>query len=404
MHLLLCILCLFTVHCVVFGKQINIGFINEARSVFLDKAISFDENIQQKKLRALALDLVLGELKKSHPNTSFRVKDCSSILDKNKVLNFDNAIETLIHNDNIHIFLGPFSSENLNYPHVRKTIENKNVAFVSLPNLYFLRKLKNYYTPLEWSDVGIKLAFDESKKSFKTNYPLKIAAFLLNSDSSRDTYDVVKKMVPSVFEKHLFQVPELLSYTNKLDEKIKEVLAYNPDIILNSNFNEISLDIVARTMKEGFQGVFLDSNTWGCGPIIKNYFKSKMKDLETTSVGYKSSQFICPEDTLKDEKDFRIKILQREAYYYSEIGLLYKTLKHTLNAIIKSSLPITRENIHKIIQDNSYFNGFSGVHFNLFKRKDSPEFLSLYKLFFQKEFIIKKIPNPIDIKNKDEKH
>ena len=398
MHFLLLFL---MVHLTVIGKQINIGFISEETTTYIDKSVSFDENLQKKKLRKLALSLVIEELKKNSPNVLFQVKDY--FLSINRSSDFPNNVEKAIKDDNIHFFLGPFNSENIKYPQVKKTIENKNIAFVSLPNLHSLRKLNNYYTPLEWSDVGLKLAFDEIKKSFKERYPLKIAAFILNSDLSKDSYEIIEKIVPSVFAKYVFQIPGFLSYTNNLDEKIKEVLAYKPDIILNANFNEVSLDIVERAMQNGFQGFFLDSNTWGCSQIIQNYFKSKLENLKITSIGYSFDQIVCPDDAWNDEKDFRIKILQKEAYYYSEIGLLYKALKHILTKVTQSTLLVSRENIHKIIQNNSYFKGFSGTQFNLFKRKDSPEFLNFYKFFFQKEFAIRKVSGPIDTKRNKKK-
>ena len=192
------------------------------------------------------------------------------------------------------------------------------------------------------------------------------------------------------------QVNPVLSYKDNLDSKIKEIISFKPNLFLNSNETTVSMSIIQKLLESGFKGVFIDAgsgadDSWGCGRTIVKYQRAVLKNNKNKAIGYSSSQNACYKDYHEDEKEFRKEVLDKDEYYYTYIGLFYKMTKHILESILKSKLPVNRKNVHKIIKANSFFRGFSGNRFNLYKTKDSPEFLHIYKHHFQKDFYFENV-------------
>ena len=143
---------------------------------------------------------------------------------------------------------------------------------------------------------------------------------------------------------------------------------------------------------------FIDTGTWPCSRTFFERSKDYLKNMTKPSIGLTVRQKKCYMDLKKDEKEFRNALIENDDKYYSMSGLLYKTLTHVLSIVFKSNLPINGNNIHKIIKENPYFKGFSDESYNLYKTKDSPEFLSIYKYQFKKYLTIEKVSIEILVK------
>lgn len=384
----------------LYSKTVNFA-------VFNDDMVSYEkssDDTHYKNQRMLAFEILKKELQKQYPKFKIRFKYFFYDLADSRA-KLKRTLEVLQSDKSIDVVLGPFNNDIFFSPTLINNIHNGDLPFLSFVHLSGLRSVNNYYTPFEWSDTRFKtlLNYLKDKKILKDNIKtLKMGVFSHANDSlSRDSYEVAYKILgkKNVFEQTLFHnksdIDFSLDYTKGLDKKITAMLNYHPEIIMLSNNNQISSDIISRVVKGGYENTFISLGTWGCVDtsklIFQDIFQKTPASLKAT--GYSVYQLACPQHMLSDEKSFFARIIEEDGRYYLETGVLYKTLKHILDIIFQSPLPISRKNIHKIIQNNSYFKGFSGTHFNLYKTKDHPEFIRIYKFNFQKEFSIEEVTN-----------
>ena len=265
--------------------------------------------------------------------------------------------------------------------------------------------MNNYFTPYEWNDTRTKLAFDVAKRILKKDNP-KIGAFVqVTDDHSMDSYEYIKNFITDdVYAIKLVHAKsdQYWNYKYKLDDNIKKMLAFSPDIILNSNskdLDEITETILYKMTDRGFKGVFIDTGSWGCSESSISRYLNTYKKTKGASTGISVSHKKCFKYYESEEKKFRNKIIHKDDKYYSNSGLFYKTLRHVLVSILNSPLELNSNNIKKIIMNHPYFQGFSHTNYSLYKKKDSPEFLSIYKYYFRKDFRLENISNKKLIKD-----
>ena len=372
-----------------FSREIIVGVINDNPHYY---TLFHNNTIKKQKIDVITL--VKNELKRAfkYDTVTFKYID----YDDGNLFKASKDIEKQIKSIKPHIIFGPYSFKILYY--LKDTIRRNKIPFVSHDNSLNLRNLDNDYTPYEWNDTITKLAIDTAKKILKKNH-LKIGAFVqVTDDYSKDTFETAKEYLKEdkIFTIKLLhsRVKDYWSYKYKLDSEISKMIDYAPDVLLNPNSmdsEKISYSIIIKMMEKGFKGIFLDTGSWGCSELSISRNKIIFKNVHESAIGISVAHKKCFSYFGRDEKNFRNKILTNDDKYYSSTGLFYKTLSHVLSSILESHLPINSSNIQKIIQKNSYFKGFSGKHYNLFKKKDSPEFLYIYKFYFEKNFRIENL-------------
>ena len=371
-----------------FSREIIIGVINDGPHHY---SLHYNHSIKRQK--SYVIKIIKSDLKRKfkHDILTFKYID----YDDSNFFAAAKAIKKQITSIRPHIIFGPYSYKVLHY--LKDTIRNSKIPFVSQISYSSLRNLKNFYTPFEWNDVALKLNINKAKELMDKKKP-KIGAFVqINDDLSVDAYESAKRYLKNdlfVIKLVHSQSKKYWQYEYKLDDDIKNMIKYSPDIILNPNsqdINQISFDLSLKMTNQGFNGIFIDSESWPCSRYLIETYKEKFSKTKAQSIGISAAQLKCPQDWEQDEKKFRMEILQNEEQYYPSSGLFYKTLKHVLNSILESHLPISSSNIQKIIQKNSFFKGFSNEKFNLYKTKDSPEFLNIYKYYFEKNFRIENL-------------
>ena len=371
-----------------FSREIVVGVINDGPHANYP---AWNSTIKRQKSDVITL--VKKELKRNFKNDTVTFKYID--YDESNLFKASKDIEEQIKTLKPHIIFGPYSYKLLYY--LKDTIQKSNIPFISHNRYSGLRYLGNYYTPFEWNDVSIKLTLEKAKKMVKKVKP-KIGAFVIVTDDySKDTYESVRKYVKD--EIYTIKITHSKSekywtYKHKLDEDIKKMLEYSPDIILNPNsqdLDKISFEIILKMINKAYKGIFIDSSSWGCSVITLDNYRNFFKHSKGQSTGLFAQQLKCFPDYEQDEKNFRNSVLHNDDKYYSSTGIFYKTLKHILTSILKSKLQVNSNNIQKIIQNNSYFKGFSNAEFNLYKKKDSPEFLTIYKYYFEKNFLLENL-------------
>ena len=381
-----------------FSREIIVGVINDGPHYY----DTFHNNtiIRQK---ADVITLVKKELKRKFKHDTLTFKFIK--YDASNLYKAAKTIEEKIKSIKPHIIFGPFLNKTVS--HLAGYIRSSKIPFISHSYYSNLRHLENYYTPFEWNDTYTKLTLDKAKKITYNNNP-KIGAFVfVTNDFSKDAYDSARKFLKN--DLHNIKLVHSKSkkywnYKHKLNKEISKMMHYSPDIVLNANSMDmqmISINIILKMMEKGFKGMFLDTGSWGCSELSLERYRNHFKNVKGRSTGLSSTQLKCFQDLGQDEKKFRNKILHNDDKYYTSTGLFYKTLKHVLNSILESHLPINSSNIQKIIQKNSFFKGFSYGKFNLYKTKDSPEFLNIYKYYFEKNFRIERLSEKDSNNNKD---
>ena len=375
----------------LFSKDFVIGVINDSPNYY-----DFTHNNRIKRQKASVLNFIKNQLEKKYKKTNIVIKYLD--YDNENLTTAAKTVESHINKFKPDIIFGPFSFHSMYF--LKDALEKSGVPFISYCYSSDLKSLKNHYTPFEWKDVLMKLSLDETKKLIGKENP-KVGAFVLVTDEhSKNSYEAAKKYLKTDIHTVKFihsRSQEYWDYKNKLNKEIDKMLSYKPDIVINSNsidLQEISTSIILEMLKKGYKGIFVDSGTWGCSKNALDEIKQSYKDVSGKAIGITVRQKKCFQDFGEDEKKFRNLLLDSEGRYYSSSGLFYKTVNHVLDAILKSKLPINAKNINAIIKKNSYFEGFSNEKYNLFKTKDSPEFLNIYKYNFGKNFSVEKLPNP----------
>lgn len=374
---------------IFYGKEIVVAMINDNPHFYYPS-----HNSTMKRQKTDVINLLKRELKKQFKNDTiiFLYID----YDDSNLFKASKSIERQIKEIKPHVIFGPYLYKTISY--LKDYIEKSNIPFIASSYYSSLRNLNNYFTPYEWNDTRTKLAFDVAKRILKKDNP-KIGAFVqVTDDYSKDTFETVKEYLKEdkIFTIKLLhsRVKDYWSYKYKLDNEISKMIDYAPDVLLNPNSmdsEKISYSIIIKMIEKGFKGIFLDTGSWGCSELSISRNKSIFKNVHESAIGISVAHKKCFSYFGRDEKNFRNKILTNDDKYYSSNGLFYKTLRHVLSSILESHLPINSSNIQKIIQKNSYFKGFSGKHYNLFKKKDSPEFLYIYKFYFEKNFRIENL-------------
>ena len=396
---MLVIFLFFASYC-LYSQDLVLGVINDNPNYY-----DFSNNNRIKRQKVSVLNFIKSKLEKKYKNTHITVKYLD--YDNEHLDKAANTIKNQINKHKPNIIFGPFSFHSIYF--LKDTLEKSGIPFVSFCYSSDLKTLKNHYTPFEWKDVLIKLAIDKSIKITDKENP-KVGAFVLVTDEhSKDSYASAKKYLKT--DIHTSKIihsrsQEYWNFKNKLDKEIDKMIAFSPDIVINANsidLQEISTSIILKMLKKGFKGVFVDSGTWGCSKNSLDETKQSYKHVSGKSIGISTRQKKCFKDFGEDEKIFRNIFLDSEGRYYSSSGLFYKTVKHVLESILKSGLPINSKNINNVIQQNSYFEGFSNEKFNLYKTKDSPEFLHIYKYNFEKNFSVEKLENPYVLEKKNKK-
>ena len=373
-----------------FSKEIVVGVINDNPHYF-----EHHHNGTMKRQKTAVINIVKKELEKKFKHSKITIRYID--YDDSKLSTAAKVIQKQIKSFKPDIIFGPFLDKTFYF--LEKTIEKSKVPFLAFTHTSALKKLQNYYTPFEWDNVSVKLILEKAKKMLKKEH-LKIGVFVQLTDvHSTDTYSNVMDYV----DDELFAVKfvhsktqDYWSYKNKLDDDIKKMSNFSPDIIFNANSNdveEISSQLIIKMIDKGFTGIFVDTGTWPCSEMYFERARKYLKNIQKTTFGLAARQKVCFMNIKKDEKDFRNFFVENDDKYYSSSGLLYKMLTHVLSSLLKSPLKITAVNTHKILQENPYFKGFSGEEYALYKTKDSPEFLNIYKYHFQKDLLIEKIPN-----------
>lgn len=382
----------------LFSKDFVIGVINDSPNYY-----DFTHNNRIKRQKASVLNFIKSKLEKKYNKTNIVIKYLD--YDNENLVTAAKTVESHINKFKPDIIFGPFSFHAMYF--LKNTLEKSGIPFISFCYSSDLKSLKNHYTPFEWKDVAMQLSLDEAKKVIGIDNP-KIGAFVLVTDQhSKDSYESAKKYLKT--DIHTVKIihsrsQDYWDYKNKLNKEIDKMLLYKPDIVINANsidLDEISSEIILKMLNKGYKGIFIDTGTWGCSKNALDEIKQSYKDAKGKALGISARQKKCFQDFGEDEKKFRNLLLDSEGRYYSSSGLFFKTVNHVLNAILKSKLPINAKNINIIIEKNSYFEGFSNEKYNLYKTKDSPDFLNIYKYNFGKNFSVEKLPNPYVIeKNK----
>lgn len=405
--LILSILCI-SAHCKSNNfKVINIGLLDHNPNTF-NEPRHFDKKEDAtilSNLRNIYLEIIKSELKLKYPNSEINIKNFSNYVSDFRVFNLKSVINNAIQNNDIHLFFGGFNNDFFTYPQVKKAINEAGVAIIGFSSLSNLRSLKNYYTPYEWSDTMIKTALGAALTDLNKEKELRPAAVIINNPWSKIAFtNTQESFNDKIFYRRLIQVNPVLSYKDNLDAKVNDIISYKPSIIVNPNGTIISISVIIKLLKKGFNGIFLDNDTWGCGRTTERHQRTLFENTQNKAIGYSAFQNACYKDYLDDEKKFRQKVLDKDEYYYTNIGLFYKMTKHILESVLKSKLPVNRDNVHKIIKANSFFKGFSGNRYNLYKTKDSPEFLRVYKFYFQKDFFFENVTKELMNSKTKKKH
>ena len=390
---------LFLIVCTnLLSENIVVGVINDSPNYY-----DFTHNNRIKRQKASVLNFIKNQLEKKYKSTNIIIKYLD--YDNENLATAAKTVGNHINKFKPDIIFGPFSFHSMYF--LKGALEKSGVPFISFCYSSDLKSLKNHYTPFEWKDVLMRLAIDESKKLIGKENP-RVGAFVLVTDEhSKNSYEAAKKYLKTDIHTVKFvhsKSQEYWDYKNKLNKEIDKMLLYKPDIVINANSNdldEISSEIMQKMITKGFKRIFLDVDTWSCSKNTLEEIKLSYKNILEKATGFSVRQKKCFQDFGEDEKKFRNLLLDSEGRYYSSSGLFYKTVNHVLTAILKSKLPINSKNLNAIIKKNSYFEGFSNEKYNLYKTKDSPDFLNIYKYNFGKNFSVEKLPNPYVIeKNK----
>lgn len=372
-----------------FPKEIIVGVINDDTHFFEHN----HNDSPMKRQKTAIINRVKKEIEKKFKNFKITIRYID--YDNNSLSSAPNAISEQIKKFKPDIIFGPFLDKSFYF--LKETIEKSDIPFIAYNHTSKLKNLKNYYTPFEWDRTSVELILEKVKKMLNKEKP-KIGAFVqLTDEHSSDTYETLKGILGdellAVKLVHT-KLGEHWNYKNKLDIEIEKMSKFSPDIIFNSNSNDIeglAPHLIIKMIEKGYDGIFVDTGTWPCSKTFFERSKDYLKNMTKPSIGLTVRQKKCYMDLKKDEKEFRNALIENDDKYYSMSGLLYKTLSHVLNIVFKSNLPINANNIHKIIKKNPYFKGFSDESYNLYKTKDSPEFLSIYKYQFKKYLTIEKV-------------